>query len=1019
MRTRLRVGLALFLAATFLGSVCAQDKESPDAIRARELAETIEKLRNAGRTAQTQQPAEQLIELRTKLLGPDHPETLMARSWLASSYAAQRRYAEAEKLHTEVMEARARVLGKEHPDTLAAMVNVAGILNDRRRHEEADKLYRQAVDALRRTVGNDHEMTAAALNNLAFNLKDMGRFDEAARYYREALDVRRRLLGDEHIDTAATAQNLAMIYRHQERYAEAEPLLRQSLAAMEKAAGPKHPLTAGRLHALGGVLYYMGRFSEAEPLLRRAVAIRREVVGPNDPNTMISVNLLALVLHGQARDAEAEPLFREVVEAHRQIYGENHLYTATARENLGMSVHGQARFAEAEQLFRLAVTDTRKARGDVHVETAHVLVHLGTALDPQRKFVEAEACYREALAIYQKLAPQAEGDRAWCLDALGMCLCRQGRSQDGLPMLKEAASLARRSLGAGHVNAVMFGDHLLQALILLGRHEEAEELGEELARAFESSRLRVSDAGLARAGAMSRESPLLLLPVCKALRGDGTGAYQRLEQGLARGLLEEFVAERLGQLNQEERQRLQELRARLQDNERRIAELQARREPTDREQQGLARAFQQRQELQDGLESLLVEQSLKEVLALERIQEGLPERAVLVAWLDVEPPHGGSGGEHHAVIVRKTGQPIWVRLPGTGPNGEWTAEDIGLAARLRAEVSDPKRDRAAWPRELIGKLYAQRLAPLEPHVKDAKHLIVLPSAKLAGLPVEVLTDRWTVSYAPSGTMLARLRRSAPRGDPKRGRTLLAVGDPAFGQSASPKDASLPALPGTRYEVEAIAPLFERSELLLGERASKEELRKLAPEMQRFDVLHLATHGLINPRQALASSIALSGSPEGVGRLTALEMRKDWRLDADLVVLSACSSGLGQWTTGEGYLGFSQVLLSAGARSLIVSQWPVSDAATSLLMVRFYENWLTARQEPGARRLTKAEALRDAKDWLRNLSRQEVEARIAKLPETARGLKLEAAGAPARTDASEKPFADPYYWSAFILIGDPD
>jgi CHAT domain-containing protein/Flp pilus assembly protein TadD len=863
-------------------------------------------------------------------------------------------------------------------------------------------------------------MTAAALNNLAFNLKDMGRYDEAARYYREALDVRRRLLGDEHIETAATAQNLAMIYRHQERYAEAEPLLRQSLAAMEKAAGPKHPLTAGRLHALGGVLYYMGRFSEAEPLLRRAVAIRREVIGPNDPTTMISVNLLALVLRGQARDAEAEPLFREVVEAHRQIYGENHLYTATARENLGMSVLGQERYAEAEQLFRLAVTDTRKARGDVHVETAHVLVHLGNALDPQRKFVEAEACYREALAIYEKLAPRAEGDRAWCMDALGTCLCRQGRSQDGLPMLKEAAALARRSLGAGHINTVMFGDHLLQALILLGRHEEAEELGEELARAFESSRLRVSDAGLARAGAMNRESPLLLLPVCKALRGDGTGAYQRLEQGLARGLLEEFVADRLGQLSQEERQRLQELRAKLQDNERRTAELQARREPTDKEQLELAAAFKQRQELQDGLESLLVEQSLKEVLTLERIQEGLPERAALVAWLDVEPPHGGSGGgEHHAVIVRKTGTPIWVRLPGTGPQQEWTVEDIGLAARLRAELSDPKRDRTARPRELIGKLYSQRLAPLEPHLHEVKHLIVLPSARLAGLPVEVLTDRWTVSYAPSGTMLARLRRGAPRGEPKSGRTLLAVGDPAFSPTASPKDAALPALPGTRYEVEAIAPLFERSELLLGERASKEELRKLAPDMKRFDVLHLATHGLINPRQALASSIALSGSPEDVGRLTALEMRKDWRLDADLVVLSACSSGLGQWTTGEGYLGFSQVLLSAGARSLIVSQWPVSDAATSLLMVRFYENWLGARKEPGARQLTKAEALREAKNWLRNLSRQEVEARLAKLPETARGLKLEAAGTPPRADAPEKPFADPYYWSAFILIGDPD
>jgi CHAT domain-containing protein len=83
------------------------------------------------------------------------------------------------------------------------------------------------------------------------------------------------------------------------------------------------------------------------------------------------------------------------------------------------------------------------------------------------------------------------------------------------------------------------------------------------------------------------------------------------------------------------------------------------------------------------------------------------------------------------------------------------------------------------------------------------------------------------------------------------------------------------------------------------------------------------------------------------------------------------------------------------------------------MVRFYENWLGARD---GKPLSKAEALKEAKQWLRNLTRKEVEERIANLPEAARGLKLEPAAQPQA--ASEKPFAHPYYWSAFILIGDP-
>lgn len=107
------------------------------------------------------------------------------------------------------------------------------------------------------------------------------------------------------------------------------------------------------------------------------------------------------------------------------------------------------------------------------------------------------------------------------------------------------------------------------------------------------------------------------------------------------------------------------------------------------------------------------------------------------------------------------------------------------------------------------------------------------------------------------------------------------------------------------------------------------------------------------------------------------------------------------------------LFLAGARSILLSQWQVSDAATSLLMVRFYENWLGTRN---GKSMSKAEALKEAKSWLRNLTRDEVEQLLANLPEGSRGLKLEHDTTTPET--ADRPFAHPYYWSAFILIGDP-
>jgi CHAT domain-containing protein len=142
------------------------------------------------------------------------------------------------------------------------------------------------------------------------------------------------------------------------------------------------------------------------------------------------------------------------------------------------------------------------------------------------------------------------------------------------------------------------------------------------------------------------------------------------------------------------------------------------------------------------------------------------------------------------------------------------------------------------------------------------------------------------------------------------------------------------------------------------------------------------------------------------KLSAAHILHTWKLDADLVTLSACQTGLGQYQRGEGYVGFAQALLLAGAHTLVLSQWPVDDRATLLLMERFYANLLGARPELKGP-LPKLEALAEAKQWLRELPRKEAVARLKALELPT--LEKELVGA--------RPFAHPHYWAAFILIGD--
>jgi hypothetical protein len=255
------------------------------------------------------------------------------------------------------------------------------------------------------------------------------------------------------------------------------------------------------------------------------------------------------------------------------------------------------------------------------------------------------------------------------------------------------------------------------------------------------------------------------------------------------------------------------------------------------------------------------------------------------------------------------------------------------------------------------------------------------------------------------------------------------------------------LPGSRLEVEAIANLFATQAdeaaptLLLGTEASERRLDELATsgDLERYRHIHLATHAVMDNEQAMRSALILSQEPDDAlervledrevydGRLTAEQIVRTWELNADLVTLSGCATALGKASGGEGFLGFSQALFVAGARSLLLSLWEVEDTPTMLLMRRFYENLLGRFEEPRqvsdhvydpGTPLPKVDALREAKEWLRRLTWDDVGDLVAELGGGGtRGPAAEEMAVVAGD--SDYPYEHPHYWAAFILMGNPD
>jgi CHAT domain-containing protein len=232
-------------------------------------------------------------------------------------------------------------------------------------------------------------------------------------------------------------------------------------------------------------------------------------------------------------------------------------------------------------------------------------------------------------------------------------------------------------------------------------------------------------------------------------------------------------------------------------------------------------------------------------------------------------------------------------------------------------------------------------------------------------------------------------------------------------------------------------------LLQKSEASEQRLNDLAAsgELGKYRYLHLATHGEVDNIAPLRSAVILSrdqlpddkqrtelmlsGQPIADGRLTAEEALQRWTLHSDLVTLSACQTALGKYERGEGFVGFAQALVLSGTRAVCLSLWKVDDTATVLLMERFYQN-LLGKREGLSKPLGKAAALAEAKAWLRALSREEAVRRTSQLTqgvERGKGRKelppLAALPAPLPGAGKDCPYAHPYYWAAFVLIGDTE
>jgi serine/threonine protein kinase len=201
-------------------------------------------LLDLGEAKRAEEQFEKARSIRTKHLGPDHPDTLTSMDGLAMSYGGLGQFAEALELHEQTLALRKAKLGPDHPETLTSMSHLASSYSDVGRHTDALRLHEETLALQRDRLGPNHPDTLTSLNNLAGSYHRLGSHAEAVKLRQQTLAIRKTELGPDHPDTLNSMYNLALSYHTFRRYADSLELHERALALRKAKLGLDHPLHA-------------------------------------------------------------------------------------------------------------------------------------------------------------------------------------------------------------------------------------------------------------------------------------------------------------------------------------------------------------------------------------------------------------------------------------------------------------------------------------------------------------------------------------------------------------------------------------------------------------------------------------------------------------------------------------------------------------------------------------------------------------------------------------------------------
>jgi len=1000
--------------------------------------------RTLGNFVEAKEGYAQVLEMVKKISGPEHVDTASALSRLAAVHRDLGEYNEAEAMLERSLEIFDLSLGPEHFQSAGPLVRLANLLIKRGEYNEAQPLIERAIKIYEKALGPEHLNTISSTESLALIHYEMGRYTEAIALYERALKIKEKALGPEHAGNGATYTCLGRVLRATGKYAEASIFCERALKLTEREYGPEHHNTARCLINLAGLRKLLGNFEVSEKMFDQALAIYEKNWDPDHPDMAALLHEIVLLHRAQGNFIEAKPMLERALRIYENVLGSENPVTANCMLSLGELYHRMGDYPKAKTLYEQALDIHEKLFGPEYPSSFRGMKNLALLLRDQGQFAEAKPLMERGLETAIKILGPGHPSITEMYNHLALLYLDFGEIDSAWEVSKQAIASAetqrqRTFWFLTEHERLLYAkqqQNTLDILLSLSRTEQIPDADQEVYQVFLQWKGRVSQSLLQNRERMKRNQS----PETAELLVQLTDIKSAFSNELYRTDIKDLSAHK---------NRVEKLLSECSSLETRIHRLMG----EDEEEANRINVETLQQALPD--QGMFVDFFVQNLYTPSKGNQDSPrvkgswteprlsawvmrKRDGNITYLDLGPTQpiqkalqtflGEINRDSHLfpkandTLRDLLWQPLATHLKGidtvfVSPDGFLGSLPLET---IRLDGGEYLIDRHTF-------VYLQDMTSLAMYSEESG-IKNNPSLLLVG----------AVDYNSRGDLAWMEPDQEPPSAPAQHHDdyskLFAKANLSRGQ-----EDNWPPLPATLDELKTIFRIHKsqyqgkpKTLELKGMEATEERIKV---ELPKYNMVHFATHGFFQPRwlpslweivqqkdeQSLLdkdklvqppgllpgflSGLVLAGSnssPQASrddGYLTAEEIMWLDLSNVDLAVLSACETGLGSMTSGEGMLGLSRSLRQAGVDRVIASLWKVDDQAASRFFAQFYNYLWKDRMNP-------AKALRKVKlDMLHGTVSPESQG-------SDRGLSI-------KSEKRRDDFRAPYFWGSFVYYGDND